>query len=156
MAEALLQGQGWELPGHPLPGGGLSLKPEDVEKWSAEEPETYADTYTRGRRALPGYGDINDHDSSLPEYVDKTEEGYGGDKTGESKSDAQQTVWDASQSSQHQAPPGRQGPSGRTIDGKTTEQIVAAASAREANRPKRGWRNLLFLTCAFLFWSGNE
>lgn len=119
------------------------LKPADVEKWSAEEPETYADTYTRGRRALPGYRDVKDHDSSLPEYVEKTEGVYSGDKTGVPKSAAQQTVLDANQPSQHQAPPMRQGSSGRTIDGKTTEQIIAEASAREANKPKSGWRKLL-------------
>lgn len=119
------------------------LKPEDVEKWSAEEPETYADTYTRGRRALPGYGDVKDHDFSLPEYVDRTEEGYSGDMIGEPECAAEQTVLDARASSSYQAPPGRQRSSGRTMDGKTTEQIIAAASAREANKPKSGWRKLL-------------
>lgn len=119
------------------------LKPADVEKWSAEEPETYADTYTRGRRALPGYGDITDQDSSLPEYVEEIEGGYSGDKKGEQKDAAEATVLDASQSSEHQARPGTQGLSGRTFDGRTVEQIVAAASAREANQPKSGWRKLI-------------
>ena len=98
------------------------LKPEDVEKWSAEEPETYADTYTRGRRALPGYGDVEDGQSSAPPPFEAAgvQEGLAGEGA-----------------------PVRQGSSGRTIDGKTTEQIIAEAQAKEANKPKKSWRKLI-------------
>ena len=98
------------------------LKPEDMEKWSAEEPETYADTYTRGRRALPGYGDVEDGQLSAPPPFETggAEEDHAGE-----------------------AAPMRQGSSGRTIDGRTTEQIIAEAQAKEANKPKRSWRELI-------------
>ncbi|EXJ95273.1 hypothetical protein A1O1_00393 [Capronia coronata CBS 617.96] len=43
------------------------LKPEDVQKWRLDDPVTKADTWTRGREALPVYADVC-AEGPVPEY----------------------------------------------------------------------------------------
>lgn len=43
------------------------MKPEDVQKWRADDPVTFGDKWTRGQHALPVYAEA-DAEQPAPEY----------------------------------------------------------------------------------------
>ena len=96
------------------------LKPEDVAKWSTGEATTNADRWTRGKHALPVYGEEPDS-GVLPQYVESA-------PVADEKNDVVQTL-----------APSERTASGHTIEGKTTEEIIAEAKAKAVTN-KQGWR----------------
>lgn len=111
------------------------LLPPDVEIWRLGEPETKADLWTRGKEALPVYAETQHLDAHvLPEYT----EHYDGPPAEEARVD----------SVSYEAGGGRltQRTSSYMVDGKTSEQIIAEAKVKAAEKKmdRRGtWKDRL-------------
>ena len=53
------------------------LLPRDLKRWRLEEPTALADQWTRGKYALPAYGEEKEFEVDLPAYSKEDVERYG-------------------------------------------------------------------------------
>eukprot|EP00249_Psilotum_nudum_P025667 c30424_g1_i1 orf=1-765(+) len=113
------------------------LKPEDVQKWRfEEEPKTHADKWTRGQEVLPVYSEIEGQ-GRVPEY----EFEYFGVPPGEPTVDA-----NAATAPPLETPhkPSTDMRTGKVIaDGKTAQDIIEEAKAKQKPTAKQTWKQML-------------
>jgi len=131
------------------------LKPEDIQKWRADDPVTYGDKWTRGQHALPVYAEAG-AEQPVPEYqVDAASHdqpvSYDAATAAMGNNDHLET-WDGSdtmretRSSQTSnnipQPPARTKSTGQVLaDDKTADQIIAEAKAK--SKPKMTMKQYL-------------